>query len=237
MKIHRFILDFDASDSKIIITDREFINQVRSVLKLKKGENIILSDGKSNEALVNIASISSNEVSLEVEKVFQNISEPNKDVVLYCSILKKENFEWVVQKATEVGVKEIIPLISQRTIKLDFKQERLEKIIKEAVEQSGRGFIPQLHKLKTFEQAIDDSKNNDLNLFFDIQGDDIKNLNGVDSKRIGVFVGPEGGWDDQEIKLAKENGFNAVSLGKLTLRGETAAIIASYLSANLGVQN
>lgn len=224
MKIHRFIVDF--SDNKI--TDKEVVSQIYKVLKLKRGEQIILTDGKMNDKLVEIIDVNRNSVEIKILSDYKNEAESEKEIILYCSILKKENFEWVVQKATEVGVKEIIPIISERTIKLDFKQERLEKIIKEAAEQSGRGIIPELHKLKTLDQAIEDAENNDANLLFDGEGEPVNSVG--DNKRIGIFIGPEGGWDKKELDLVKEKGFKVVSLGKLTLRAETAVVIASYIA-------
>ena len=83
---------------------------------------------------------------------------------------KKENFELVVQKAVEIGVKEIIPIITKRTVKLNLKYDRLEKIIKEAAEQSGRGILPILRKAMDFKKAIEEAEQNNINLFFDISG-------------------------------------------------------------------
>jgi 16S rRNA (uracil1498-N3)-methyltransferase len=148
-------------------------------------------------------------------------------VILYCSIIKRENFELMAQKATEVGVKEIVPLLSSRTIKLNIKSERVEKIIKEASEQSGRGKVPELHPPMTFKDALEHAKSNDLNLFFDPSGKIFSPL--TQEKKIGVFIGPEGGWDEDEIGLARAQNFQIVSLGKLVLRAETAAIVASFL--------
>ena len=147
--------------------------------------------------------------------------------------MKKENFEIAVQKAVEVGVKEIVPIITARTVKFGLNKERLEKIIKEAAEQSGRGILPNLNEAIDFDKAIIEAKNkNEVNLFFQIGypplGHSMSKF-----KKIGVFVGPEGGWTEEETKIAQSNGFTLVGLGKTILRAETAAIIASYLTANL----
>lgn len=229
MKIHRFITHFDGHERNIRIYEKEVFSQMKNVLKLKEGEKIILSDGKLNEALCEIKIIGKDFIEVAVEKFYKNENEPWADVVLYCSVLKKENLELVVQKATEIGVKEIMPIITKRTVKLNLKKDRLEKIIKEASEQSGRGMIPILHEVADFNMAIKRAAINDVNFFFDSSG---KNIKDVLSKkqRIGIFIGPEGGWDEEELQLARENNFKITSLGKLTLRGETAAIVASYLS-------
>ena len=134
----------------------------------------------------------------------------------------------------EVGVKEITPIITARTVKLGLNKERLEKIIKEAAEQSGRGILPRLNEAMDFDRAVDLAKNsNDLNLFFNIDGKNVQHSMSNISK-IGIFIGPEGGWDEEEIKKAQSsNGFTIVGLGKTILRAETAAVIASYQTVNL----
>lgn len=234
MKIHRFIFNFDTTEKSIKITDEEIVGQIRNVLKLKVGEQIILSDGKSDEALGSIIGLGKDAVIVKVEKFYKNENEPWANVVLYCAVLKKENFELVVQKATEMGVKEIVPVISTRTVKLNLNNVRLEKIIKEAAEQSGRGVLPILHEPSDFKTAIKRAEINDINLFFDASGKYVKDIGFKGKHRIGVFVGPEGGWDEEELRLTQESGFKIASLGKLTLRGETAAVIAAYISIYFG---
>lgn len=231
MKIHRFIRNFDFSKKVITISDKEVCNQIKNVLRLGIGDKIILSDGRLNEAVVKITTLRKGEVAGEILKVNQNQNEPVVHVVLYCSILKRENFELVVQKATEVGVAEIIPLIAKRTIKLNLKRERLKKIIHEAAEQAGRGIVPFLGESRDFEEALKGAERNDINLFFDQSGQPFGQKKIEHGMRVGIWIGPEGGWDEEEIKLAKEKNFQIVSLGKLTLRAETAAVITSYLIA------
>lgn len=231
MKIHRFILSFAISDGRVEISDTEIVNQIRNVLKLKIGEQVLLCDGNMNEAVGQIEELRKDSVMVEIVKEQKNENEAGRNVILYCAVLKRENFELVVQKATEVGVKEIVPLITRRTVKLNLRHDRLEKIIKEAAEQSGRGMAPVLREPMDFTMAVEHAKANDVNWFFDGSGGAPMAI-GAPQKRIGVFVGPEGGFDESEIVVAKAAGFAVATLGKLTLRGETAAIIASYLAAN-----
>jgi 16S rRNA (uracil1498-N3)-methyltransferase len=245
MRLHRFIGNFstlggsasggDFSQSRFKIYDEEILKQAKNVLRLKKGDSLILADGKLNEAVVRIAE--SDKKFLEVEILERNVNknEPERHGILYCSILKRENFEWVVQKATEVGIKEIAPVISSRTVKLGLKEERLEKIIKEAAEQSGRGVLPILRQAVKFSEALENAKQNDLNLFFEIGGQllDMAELREMKFKKIGIFIGPEGGWSPEEVEaiasLTKEDkNFKLRGLGKLTLRAETAAVAASW---------
>ncbi len=231
MKIHRFIGDFEIKTGDLKINDQELLNQFRNVLKLRVGEIIILCDGKMNEGEAEIKGYGKDSVEVEIKEVGTNKNELERHVVLYCSILKRENFELVVQKATEIGVKEIVPLITARTIKLDIRKDRLEKIIKEAAEQSGRGIVPVLHDPIDFEKVLEFSDLNKENFFFDqsgIQFEHFKQSQHIE--RLGIWIGPEGGWTPQELELANNSGFRIINLGKLTLRAETAAIVGSYIS-------
>jgi len=237
MRLNRFIGNFDLSKKELSITDTGFINQAKNVLRLKASDKIILCDGNLNEALAEIINLNKEFAELKILESYKNQNESDNYVVLYCPILKKENFEWAVQKAVEVGVKEITPIITARTVKLGLNRERLEKIIKEAAEQSGRGILPRLNEAIDFDEAIKSSKENGLNLFFQAGYLDIVHKWADRLKyrqcKIGVFVGPEGGWTEEEIKKAQSsNGFTIVGLGKTILRAETAAVIASYLSLN-----
>lgn len=229
MKLHRFIGDFDLSKKGLIITDSNVVAQIRRVLRLRVGDQISLGDGRGNEALVQIKAFKKGVVEVDILKVSKSNIESQIGVLLYCSILKRSNFDLVVQKATEVGVKEIVPLICKRTVKLKIRIERLEKIIREAAEQSGRGELPKLCEVMKFEEAIMRASDNDANFFFDKSGVKLGSRVAEQGHKVGIFIGPEGGWEDSEIQLAKEKGFKIVNLGKLTLRSETAAIIASYL--------
>jgi len=185
----------------------------------------LVSDGKGNEAEGKIILINKDLIQASKISVKENIPEINKQVILYCAILKKENFELVCQKATEVGVSKIIPVISERTIKLGLKEERLKMIIKEAAEQSGRVIIPELGEPIDFSDAVVSAMG--IRIIFDPDGEVMGKVN--DEKEVSIMIGPEGGWSDVEIKKTIEQGWRIASLGDLTLRAETAAIIASYL--------
>ena len=233
MRLHRFVLNDSFTNKYIRILDGKLLNQWVRVLRLRSGDEVVLINGQNQEALVKIIDLNNDFAEGEILKVKENQNEPKKEVILYCAILKKENFELVAQKATEVGVKEIVPLITQRTVKLNINHERLEKICQEAAEQSGRGIIPLVNNPITFEEAINFAQNNELNCLFDPEGQNLSKSFIKGKNKIGIFIGPEGGWTEEEIALAKRNNFKIVTLGKLILRAETAAIIAPYLIINL----
>src|SRR3989344_5822359 len=175
MRLNRFIVNFKIKSGNSKLEDRELFNQIRNVLKLKVGDKIILSDGGGNEATANILGYKRDFIEVSISDVTVNQNEADRQVILYCAVLKKENFELVVQKATEIGVKEIVPIITERTIKLNIRQDRLEKIIREAAEQSGRGVTPILGSPVGLGQALEGAKTNSLNLFFDRSGESFSN--------------------------------------------------------------
>lgn len=228
MKRHRFIGAFDLSQTEFRLTDKELVHQIAKVLRLESGEQIVLCDGRGREVLVELREVANNAIVASATEKSRQTPEPSRDVILYCAILKRENFEIVVQKATEVGVAEIVPMLTRRTVKQNVKVERLREIAKEAAEQSGRGTVPAVHEPMGFEEAVEQAKKNDENLFFDVDGTSgsVK----IAAGRVGLFIGPEGGWDPEERAAAKKAGFVISSLGPLVLRGETAAIVASYLA-------
>lgn len=231
MRLNRFISDFDLEGQDLSVFDKDILNQVKNVLRLKSGNQILLADGKTNEALAEIVEFGNDFFRVKLLQKESNNNESARKVILYCSILKRENFELVVQKATEVGVAEIIPLICERTVKIGFKKERLAKIIKEAAEQSGRGLLPILDEPMNFSQAVKQAQQNNRNFLFNSSGVKLlmSDINSLKQKTVGIFVGPEGGWSDFEMDLVRQREFKIVSLGKLTLRAETAAIVATYL--------
>lgn len=225
---HRFIGKFPLEARQFWISDNELAHQVKEVLRLSPGEEIILSDGKGREARAEIISYDKRAVEVKILEAREEASESKTKVVLYLAILKKENFELAVQKCVEVGVFKIVPLITKRTVKLGIKRDRLEKIIKEAAEQSGRSVLPELGNELEFKDALKVAKQNDMNFFFALSAKPLDIKKELSGKTIGVFIGPEGGWDEFEAESAKAARFILAGLGKLTLRAETAAIIGVY---------
>lgn len=236
MKIYRFIGNFDLQLGGIKISDAEIYHKAKNVLRLNIGEKIILGDGKNHEATAGIIGFGKNLIEVEILEINDNTNESSVHGILYCSILKRENFEWVVQKATEVGIKEIVPVISARTVKFGIKEDRFRKIILEAGEQSGRGELPILNEAMKINVAMKSAEQNDLNLFFEMGYPALSpaDISSLKLKRVGIFIGPEGGWSDEELDMIKEKvkddkKFKLAGLGKTTLRAETAAVVASWV--------
>ena len=225
MRLHRFIGDYDFSKKEIEIVDSKIIKQIKAVLRLEKKDSLILSDDKGNNAEVILDFVSSNKITGIISKIDKK-DRPMRKVNLYLAILKKENFEIAVQKAVEAGVSEIIPVITERTIKTGLNTERLKKIILEASEQSGRSFVPTLSPILKFEDALVNGNKAQERIIFHPTGNSY--TPNKEAENISIFVGPEGGFTEKEISLARDSGYTIASLGILVLRAETAAIIATY---------
>ncbi|MBI3255521.1 MAG: 16S rRNA (uracil(1498)-N(3))-methyltransferase [Candidatus Andersenbacteria bacterium] len=229
MKFHRFMLDINLNTPQTLVQDAEILKQWRNVLRFQVGDKVMLCDGEGQEALGVFESLDKTEARLKLERAVQVEREPRREITLYCAILKRENFEWVAQKAVEVGVRRVVPVMTERTIKKDIRVDRLQKIMKEAAEQSGRGVLPILHPSLSFEQALVNSKAYEFSMFFDGSGPKFEPTILQNRESVGIFIGPEGGWSEKELELAEKAGLLIASLGDLTLRAETAAIVATYL--------
>ena len=200
------------------------------VLRLQIGERITLCDGKGHEAHGTIESIDKKAAVVHVDERGVSSTESPTRLTLYLALVKRDAFELAVQKITEVGVAEIVPLITERTIKSTLNLERLQEIVREAAEQSGRGYVPAVHEPRSFEGACKEAKESGGEVrFFDTSSHVATQRNGKATHH-SIFIGPEGGWTPEEQLLAKQSGFAIVSLGPRILRAETAAIVASYLS-------
>ncbi len=234
MKTHRFIGDFDLDAGRVALRDSDVVHQITRVLRLEVGERVVLGDGAGYEAEGEISSIGKDEVLIALGKKYKNENEPLRRVTLYLAVLKRENFEYAAEKATEAGVAKIVPVLSAHTVKIGLNTARARKIMKEAAEQSGRGIVPQLSEPLTFADALQNAAGNDGNIFFHTEDGSAfeREPEAISKRRIGVFIGPEGGWSEDETRQAHDAGFTSTSLGPLILRAETAAIIASYLAAH-----
>lgn len=232
MRLHRFIVDLALKPGLVELRDEELVNQLRNVLRLRAGDSLVLCDGDCREAVTKLVAYRGDRVELQIEDIQENQNEPAMFVTLYCALLRKENFELVVQKVTEIGVSRIVPVITKRTVKLQTREDRLLKIAKEAAEQSGRGRVPEIAAPMDFEKACAESKKEyERTFFFSLAEAQLesKTLSIETGQKIALFIGPEGGWDPEEVDLARASGFQLTGLGPLTLRGETAAIVAAYL--------
>lgn len=233
MIMHRFTIHSEIKAGTFEIEDKAVQKQIVSVLRLKKGECIMLGDGRGTEAEA-IVTVTQPTLTVDVS-IPRLMPKPARRIALYCAILKKENFEWVVQKATEVGADEIIPLSTGRTVKQGLNIERLRAIAREASEQSGRAYIPQVRESISFDSALAESLAGGITIIARKDGSTLTALSPQieKTKFVGLFIGPEGGWDAYEEDAAKVKGALSLFLGNYTLRAETAAVVATYLIASV----
>ncbi len=233
-KIHRFITDYKKTKDTLEINDPELLHQIRSVLKLRNGEKCIITNGDNIEYVSEIIELEKSFIKLNIQEKNIVDTEPSKKVTLYLAILKKENFELVLQKAGEMGIYKIVPVITERTVKTNLNFERLNKISREASELSGRNSVTIIEDIQNYKEAVLGDTNQNK-VLFNITGEPVESEK-LKVESLSIYIGPEGGFTDTEINFAKDlpaqtgNNFEIYNLGKLTLRGETAGIIASYLA-------
>lgn len=225
MRLHRFYIGGDIKLQKDFwIHDEKLLWQWNKVLRFRPDQEVILFDGKQTERLYKVSELSKKEAHLQlITEMKPKI--PNRHIYLFWSLLKRENNEYIIQKCTEIGVSNFVPILSERTIKKEFNYERGKKIIIEASEQCGRGNIPDLREPLHLQKAIEDYKDK-IRLLFCHKGNSKLPKFEADEK-IGIIIGPEGGWSEDEQKMFAQHQLNSVDLGDFTLRAETAAIVAS----------
>jgi 16S rRNA (uracil1498-N3)-methyltransferase len=202
------------------------------VLRKKPGEHIMVTDGNDRMYEAIIRSVDSTVARCEIVDVKHRQNEPKIDVTVAISLLKNPGrFDVFVEKATEFGVRAIIPLRCERTIPEHEKHSRLEKIAFAAMKQCGRSYLPRIGLLTPFETLVQHSPEYDLRLIPHERTEQSQFIGAVlqhhpTAKRILIAVGPEGGFTEAEIELAVANGFVPISLGPRRLRSESAAISA-----------
>ncbi len=234
MKLQRFFIDPDAVlGNEVILGDKDIISQIKNVLRLRAGDKVIFLDGTGKEYIAVIKEISNSAINCGIESLAENKNEPELKIILCQALCKKDKFEWVLQKGTEAGVSEFIPILAERSEKFGLNRERAEKILKESAEQSERGVVPKLHDIQKFSDYILSlSKDEDV-IILDKSGKNIKHYTLTPKPyTLNVFIGPEGGWTSEELAFAKENGAEVVSLGKTVLRTETAGLVAASILLN-----
>ena len=232
MRLHRFIGDFDFSKKILELQEKELVLQLRNVLRVKTGEELYLCDGKGFEVRAHIESIKKNAISVRIIEHMQNTHQQLRSVTLYCALLKRENFELVAQKATEIGISELVPIQTQRTVKTAVNMNRIQKIMKEASEQCGRTVLPILGKSMDFQSVLEVAvKKHNTIVVFDKTGKPFNTSVVKKTESLAIGIGPEGGWSREEYAiLTKVPRVIIASLGPFTLRAETAAIVATYLA-------
>ena len=205
------------------------------VLRLKIGEEVTVCDGQGKECLCTVSDVSAGQISLVVKSSNVSASEAKVTATVYMAFSKGDKFEHVIQKATELGAYEIVAFPSARCVSrpdeksLKKKVERWQKIATSAAEQSGRGRIPQVIVLDSYQTALERASQSDVAILFyeNEQAQTLRMaLNDNDFKSISFLTGPEGGLEPKEVEQAVASGLLVCTLGKRILRCETAPLCA-----------
>lgn len=212
---------------------------ILNVMRMEIGDTLTICDGQSNDYLCRICETGKNCLKAKIEETTKSESEPKTKITLYQGLPKSDKMELIIQKCVEIGVCRIVPVITERAVvkiekgaKEDKKTERWQKIAESAAKQSGRGIIPAVERPMKFKDAIEEAvKNGEAIIPYENEKDRglkefVKNSK---AENIGIFIGPEGGFDKKEIEFAVENGVMSVTLGKRILRTETAGIVTSAI--------
>ena len=223
MKQHRFFIKDTELGESIWVDDKNLLRQWLSVLRYQTGSQLVLFDGEREDRLYELTRIGNGAVQLKlVTELERRI--PERDLYLLFSLLKKDKNDWVLQKCTELGVRHFVPILSSRTEKTGFNLERAAKIVVEAAEQCGRSDVPRVREPIHLETALKEFEGK-IDLYFAEQSDHLLSTTSHLPSAVGVFIGPEGGWTEEEKELLAAN-CEKLNLGQFTLRAETASIVA-----------
>ena len=214
-----------------IFEDEKIAHQLSRVLRIQKGEKIVFFNGSGFDFVMRVDKLSPRFVSGKIVGAEKNAKDPEIEVHLYQSFLRKEKFEWVLEKGTELGVKFFHPVIAERSVKVTLNMARCRSIVKEATEQSEQDRVPQICEAVKFLDAVKEADGNAINVLCDPGGKSfdtgmLKRARKI-GERINLFVGPANGFTEREIGEAKIRECAVLSLGPRILRAETAAILVS----------
>lgn len=241
-----FVSKLDEKAGVAVLSDGEF-HHLRDVLRLAKGDQVIVFNGKGGEYGAVIKELRGGKVFLEIIKRLNTFKEPKLRITLAQALPKGGKMDFIVQKATELGVSEVYPLLTARSVpdiegdRALRKVERWRRIAKEAAKQCGRAYIPEIHFVITFKDLLSLPFDGERIIFWEGEKErKLRDLEGIlrRSKGLLLTVGPEGGFSEEEIEAASSRGFIPVGLGERILRAETAPIVALsilfYMSGDMG---
>ena len=229
-----YIADFNSSQKEIVL-DEDTSRHVVQVLRMKEEEKLNLTDGKGNLMTAEVIDAHKKHCSVKIIDT-QHTTQDSRKVTIAISLLKNTSrFEWFLEKASEIGISEIIPLICERTEKQKFRYDRMKGICISAMLQSQQTWLPILHEPKQFNHLAIEQFDNQQKFIAHCEESGKKNtLSTIKPLNHSVIlIGPEGDFSKQEIELALQNNFIPVSLGETRLRSETAGIVAATLLCHI----
>ena len=229
---HRFFVPAEWLQNDQVQLKGQVARQIARVLRMSPGDQVVLLDNSGTEYVTELRRFSNDAVEGHVVSTSRGQGEPNTHIVLHQALLKGDKFEWVLQKGTELGVSAFVPLLSRRSVPQPQRTEgqhgRWTRIVTEAAEQSGRALLPEVRPVVTLEEACKGTSEDLALMPWEAEEEcSLRSALGrITQGRVSLFIGPEGGWDAEEVALARDRGILPVTMGRRILRAETAAIAA-----------
>ena len=234
--MYRFYVSADQLAEKEVFISGGDVNHIKNVLRLEVGDWIVACDGNGTDYVSRIQSICSDEVVASIEKVQPTGTELPVRITLFQGMPKKDKLELIIQKAVELGACEIVPVMTKRTVvklseekKINKRLERWQSIAYAAAKQCDRGIIPTVHQPVSYEEALAMADQLDYNVIpYELQTGMEEARKIVDQackqRSLGIFIGPEGGFEPEEVERAMTRNIHPMTLGKRILRTETAGM-------------
>ena len=231
---HFFVSPQQVKEEKIYVEGSD-VNHIKNVLRMKLGEKLTVNDGEGWQYLCEVESYEADMAVLHIVEKSKAETELSSRIYLFQGLPKQDKMELIVQKAVELGAYQVIPVSTKRAVvKLDAKKagkkvERWQQIAVSAAKQAGRGIVPTVGEVCTYAQALKMAEELDVVLIPYELAEGIEEtkeiITGIrPGQSVGVFIGPEGGFEEEEVKLAMEAGAKPVTLGRRILRTETAGL-------------
>ena len=242
--MHRFFAEPGQIGEKEIVITGADVNHIRNVLRMRADEEVLIADGQGAEYRCKLTELGENEVRAQILWKLDGNAELASAITLFQGLPKSDKMDLIVQKCVELGVDRIVPVSTKRAVvKLDAKKEQIRlkrwnTISESAAKQSGRGVIPEVSGVMSFGKALEEAKKLDVLLIPYERAEHMTETRRVmgeirPGQSVGIFIGPEGGFEESEVEEAVAAGAQAITLGKRILRTETAGLavmaMLSYL--------
>lgn len=229
---HFFVIPEQVGENEIYVTGQD-VNHMKNVLRMKIGEQVEISDGNNQKYLCEVSAYEEDRVVLQILETREADTELKSKLYLFQGLPKNDKMELIVQKAVELGAYEVIPVAMKRcVVKLDAKKaqkkvERWNSISVSAAKQAGRSLIPRVRDVVSYQEALRLAKELDVVLVPYELAEGIEETRQIirriqPGQSVGIFIGPEGGFEHEEVEQAMSEGAYAVTLGRRILRTETA---------------
>ena len=233
--MHRFFAEPGQIGEKEIVITGADVNHIRNVLRMRADEEVLIADGQGAEYRCKLTDLGENEVRAQILWKLDGNAELASAVTLFQGLPKSDKMDLIVQKCVELGVDRIVPVSTKRAVvKLDAKKEqtrlkRWNTISESAAKQSGRGVIPEVSGVMSFEKALEEAKKLEVLLIPYERAEHMAETRRVmgeirPGQSVGIFIGPEGGFEESEVEEAVAAGAQAITLGRRILRTETAGL-------------